>query len=235
LLQNGALMKTTDPNPVSGSDAAVPKVLVVEDNPNFEALIGDAILQLAIPHEAVASRTGAQALRHLEDAGARFELVLVDLGLPDMSGVEVIRAAHSRFPDIPIMVISVIAAEEAVLAAIRAGARGYILKGDSQSAMAAAVRDVLAGNYPISPSLARSLFKLAGAPATTDGRNEFNLSPREIETLRHIARGHTYEEVAELMKVALSTVQSNIRNLYRKLDAHSQLQAVSKARDAGII
>ena len=99
----------------------------------------------------------------------------------------------------------------------------------------ATIEDVLRGNHPISPSLARVLFKLAGAPVAAAGAQDFGLSPRELETLRLISRGHSYEEVGSLMGVALSTVQSNIRNLYRKLDAHSQVQAVSKARDAGLL
>jgi len=109
-----------------------------------------------------------------------------------------------------------------------------VLKGQSEENLMATIEDVMRGNYPISPSLARVLFKLAGAPMAAAAQ-EFGLSPRELETLRLISRGHSYDEVASLMGVALSTVQSNIRNLYRKLDAHSQVQAVSKAREAGLL
>lgn len=211
------------------------RILIVEDNPLFQSQFEQSIAQLGIKGEIKACSNGSQALDLLDAPGTRLDLAFVDLGLPDISGLEVIHALRRRFPEVPVLVISVITAERTLLAAIRAGARGYVLKGESQAALTSAIEDVLRGNYPISPSMARTLFKLAGAPITSDGQSEYRLSPRELETLRQISRGHSYEEVGSLMGVALSTVQSNIRNLYRKLGAHSQVQAVAKARDAGII
>lgn len=213
------------------------RILIVEDNNVFVRQISKAVAQVNAGYQISVCRTGSEALRLVQDAGEHFDLALVDLGLPDISGIDVIHEVRGRFADIPIMVISVVSAESAVLAAIRAGARGYILKGESEAMTAAAIEDVLCGNYPISPALARSLFKLAGAPvaSATPATNQFDLSPREFETLKHIARGHNYGEVAKLMGISMSTVESNIRNLYRKLNAHSQMQAVTKARDAGLI
>jgi DNA-binding NarL/FixJ family response regulator len=129
----------------------------------------------------------------------------------------------------------VVTAERSVLAAIRAGARGYILKGDGEGLIAHAIHQVLMGNYPITTSLAHALFRLAGAPTGQVGSLEFKLSPRELETLQLISKGHTYEEVGRLMGIGLATVQTNIRSLYRKLDAHTQGQAVTKAREAGLL
>lgn len=209
-------------------------VLIVEDNPLFRDLISQSIAKVEPGCQLELCSTVAQAIDALDDASRPFDLILVDLGLPDRNGIEVIKAARCRFPEVPVMVISVISAESSVLAAIRAGARGYILKGDSEDLIAQAIQDVLQGNYPISPALARSLFRLAGSPGSADSQ-DFKLSPRETETLQHISRGHTYEEVATLMGVTLSTVQSNIRNLYRKLNARSQMQAVTKARAAGLL
>lgn len=210
-------------------------VLIVEDNPIFLDLIFAAVKSLNMSRQTLPCRCGAEALDLIEQPGCRLGLALIDLGLPDVSGIDLIRVLRKRFTQLPIMVISVITSERTVLEAIRAGARGYILKSDSEPAIAAAIREVLEGNYPISPSLARTLFKLAGAPAAGEGGQVLKLSPRERETLQCLARGHSYAEVASLMGVALSTVQSNIRNLYRKLDASSQIQAINKARDAGLI
>ena len=162
-------------------------------------------------------------------------VVLVDLGLPDVDGIELIRTFSLQRPDLPIMVISVIASERSVLDAIRAGARGYILKTGSKATILDAVTDVLAGNYPLSPALARHLFRLAGAPAVSPSRDLPELSPREQETLKNIARGLTYEQTAMEMGVSLSTVQSHIRKLYRKLNVSSQLQAAQRARDSGLV
>lgn len=211
------------------------QVLLVEDNPLFQTLVLGAVNKLGRGWEVTACQRGREALELLHSKATAFDLALVDLGLPDISGVEVISAARESDPELPIMVISVISAEASVLAAIRAGARGYILKSDSESAMAEAISQVLEGNYPISPALARTLFRLAGSPAEGTVDNTFGLTPRELETLRSLAKGNSYDEVARLMGISLSTVQTNVRNLYRKLDAHSQLQAVNKARDHGLL
>jgi DNA-binding NarL/FixJ family response regulator len=213
---------------------AARNVLLVEDNPLFQQSIRLAVQKAGLTGQILACATGSEAMELLEKAQTRLDVALVDIGLPDMSGIDVIYAIRRRFEDIPIMVISVISSERTLLAAIRAGAKGYILKGASEGAISKAIQDVLLGNYPISPALARGLFRLAGAPREASA-SEFNLSRRELETLQLIAKGNSYDQVASLMGIALSTVQSNIRNLYRKLEVRSQVQAVSKARDAGLI
>lgn len=218
----------------AGQFIAKRNILLVEDNPVFIELMHTAIAQAHLSGKVIECINGLDALEVLEDPQVRLDLVLVDLGLPDISGIEVIQAARRRFRDVPIMVVSVITDERRVLAAIRAGAKGYIQKSDSVEAISLAIQDVMLGNYPISPSLARSLFKLAGAPQLAS-TSEFNLTPRETETLKLIAKGNRYEQVAQLMGISLSTVQTNIRHIYRKLEVNSQLQAVSKARDVGLI
>jgi DNA-binding NarL/FixJ family response regulator len=209
-------------------------VVLVEDNPAFRLLIGEAIRHIGLKGQIMECATGTAVMDLLEQPQTRLDLALVDLGLPDMGGIEVIQAIRRRFSEIPILVISVLSSERSVLTAIRAGASGYILKGESAQAIGQAILEVLQGNYPISPSLARTLFKLAGAP-TGKSAISFSLSPRELETLQSIARGNSYEQTAVVMGIGVSTVQSNIRNLYRKLEVRSQVQAVTKARDAGLI
>ena len=209
-------------------------VVLVEDNPAFRLLIGEAIRHIGLKGQIMECATGTALMDLLEQPQTRLDLALVDLGLPDMGGIEVIQAIRRRFSEIPILVISVLSSERSVLTAIRAGASGYILKGESAQAIGQAILEVLQGNYPISPSLARALFKLAGAP-TGKSAISFSLSPRELETLQSIARGNSYEQTAVVMNIGVSTVQSNIRNLYRKLEVRSQVQAVTKARDAGLI
>lgn len=210
-------------------------VLIVEDNPQFAREVGRALDCLGVDGEVMVCRTGGEALDAIERDGASIDLALIDLGLPDIGGIEVIRSVHARFPIAPIMVISVASSEESVLEAIRAGARGYLLKGDPGAEMASAIDEVLRGNYPISPALARTLFRLAGAPPNGSDEAGFDLTQRELETLRLIARGKTYKEVARAMDITLSTVQSNVRHLYRKLEVRSQGQAIAKGRSAGLV
>lgn len=221
-------------NKPSNSLFVARNVVLVEDNPAFRLLIGEAIRLIGLKGNIKECATGTAVMDLLEQPQTRLDLALVDLGLPDMGGIEVIQAIRRRFREIPILVISVLSSERSVLTAIRAGASGYILKGESAQSIGQAILEVLQGNYPISPSLARTLFKLAGAP-TGKSDISFSLSPRELETLQSIALGNSYEETAVVMNIGVSTVQSNIRNLYRKLEVRSQVQAVTKARDAGLI
>ncbi|MDH4391517.1 MAG: response regulator transcription factor [Aquabacterium sp.] len=218
------------------TDAPPGHVLLVEDNSDFAQFLWLALNEARPNQATTVCSTGAQAIKKLNAANARFDLLLVDIGLPDVSGLEVIALAHRRWPATPIMVVSVIASEASVLAAIRAGARGYINKGDNIAAIKAAIADVMAGNYPISPSLARILFRAVGGPGVQHAASaDSSLSAREAETLRHIAHGSTYLETANLMGVKLSTIQTNIRSIYRKLDVSNQMLAVTKAREAGLI
>ncbi len=226
----------TDPNALPKFEPK--RLLLVEDNPVFREQISVAITHLPGLWEVVSCDDGAKAMQTLEGLEPKFDLALVDLGLPDMSGIEVIRAFRLRLPDLPIVVVSVIAAERTVLKAIEAGANGYLLKDDSIEQITNGINQVMNGIYPLSPSLARLLFKrlttgLETAPSskTTD----FKLTPREQETLAHMAQGHTYDAVAAIMGVATSTIQWNVRNIYRKLNVHSQVQALSKARDLNLI
>lgn len=223
-------------NPINASEMAQ-HLLLVEDNPVFAAQLSEAVAQLAGKWAVSHYPTGQMALAAISTPEACFSLALIDVGLPDMSGVEVIRAYRNHFPDMPIVVISVIAAEHSVLNAIRAGANGYILKSHSIAQIAHDVTQVLDGIYPLSPQLARFLFKQVTLPTAKNERSldDFNLTPREVETLQHLAQGNSYEQVATLMGVALSTVQSNIRNLYRKLNVRSQAQAVSMAHSLNLV
>lgn len=216
------------------SIASPRSILIVEDSPLFQDVLRAAVSSLALVDSVSICEDGAAALTLIRRPDARFDLALIDLGLPDISGIQVIEAIRARFPEVPIMVISVICSDETVIAAIRAGARGYIAKGQPETAITEAIKDVISGNYPISPSLARCLFRLARPPLEIPP-NSFSLSRRETETLRLLARGLTYVQVAAEMKISLSTVQSNIRNLYRKLQVHSQTQAIAKAHEMGMI
>ena len=158
------------------------RVLLVEDNPTFRTQMTGALAWVAASRAVAGdlrisvAATGREALDLVaqeqaggqdgavdQDGAGGFHLALVDIGLPDISGIEVIRQIRSAMGDTPILVISVINAEQTLLEAIRAGASGYLLKDEAEEAIAHAISDVLRGNYPISPALARSLFRLAGA------------------------------------------------------------------------
>jgi DNA-binding NarL/FixJ family response regulator len=214
------------------------RTLVVEDNPAFIMQIEEALSRLAPASQTVTFELGSQAIEFLFSADRRkdeFDLVLIDIGLPDMSGIDIIRAARVRMPDTPILVISVLKSEATLLKAIRTGARGYILKSESAELISHSIGEVLQGNYPVSPSLARSLFRLAGAPQADPDNDGFQMSRREKQVLQLIALGASYQEVATRLGVSLSTVQTYVRTLYRKLDVHNRQAAVNRGREIGAL
>ena len=208
-------------------------VLIVEDDVFFAERIAAIVRKMAPDWRLVVEHSGANAVKFLEQTRDSLILALVDLGLPDISGLDVIRKVNERFKSAPIMVLSVISSENAVFEAIRGGAHGYLLKQDAATDIERAIGAALEGDYPISPSLARYLFRIVQSQACAT--NQELLTAREAELLQHLARGLTYAESAERMGVKLSTIRSHIGNLYRKLGAHSQAQAVYHARERGFL
>jgi DNA-binding NarL/FixJ family response regulator len=172
-------------------------------------------------------------LEALDGPSHRFKLALIDIGLPDISGVEVVARLRQRFADLPILVTTVFSGEETFLSAIRAGARGYLLKGDSDPQLAQAIEQIMRGEYPVSPALARHLFRLAGSSLPPSPA--IKLSPRELELLQWLSKGDSYASCAQKMGISFSTVQTHIRNMYRKLDVSNQRQAIHKAQSSGLL
>ncbi len=212
-------------------------MLVVEDDVNVrnriaEIVDGHGSLRLA---GAVGSHQDACA--YLEDQ-PQPDLVLVDLGLPDGDGVDLIR--RSRESDRPpeVMVLTAFGDERHVVAAIEAGASGYLLKDDDPGNIGAAIVDVLEGNSPISAGIARHLLRRLQAPvsdAPAPSAPGPALTRREFETLELVARGFTYAEIARLLSISVNTVTSHIKNLYAKLQVSSRSEAVFEAVQLGLI
>jgi Response regulator containing a CheY-like receiver domain and an HTH DNA-binding domain len=211
---------------------------IVEDTEEFQSLLVGQLHASAHAWEIETFVAGSEALRAIPKLGQPPDIALIDLGLPDVEGAEVIRALHVAFPDLPILVVSVYAREDKILEAVRAGAKGYLLK-DNEQAIAQGVEEALAGNFPISPVVARHLFAvLKEDDETTPAGSKpakLRLAPQELRILGLVQQGLSYTQVADEMGLALSTVQSYSRNLYRKLDVHSQTQALARARAEGLI
>lgn len=151
------------------------------------------------------------------------DLVLLDLGLPDLDGVELVRAMRAAKPEVPIIVLSVITSEARILEALRAGALGYLFKEDI-GRLLPALSEALAGGAPMSPSVARLVIEqLRERPSQPPPSR---LTGREREVLERLAEGLSYEQIALVLTVALNTVRTHVRSIYRKLDAATRLEAV---------
>ena len=174
-------------------------------------------------------------------ASTPVDLLLTDLGLPDGSGVDVIRACVDRWPDCGILVITMSSDEDSVLACIEAGAAGYVLKDAGRLDIVRALMDLHSGGSPISPLIARKVLgrmrdamPTSSAPASNvQGRSL--LTRREATILNLIARGDSYGEVARTLSVSVGTVQTHVKNIYGKLSVHSRGEAVFEAQRRGLL
>ncbi len=167
------------------------------------------------------------------------DVLLVDLGLPDTPGLEVIRQARRMQPACAVMVITMFADEANMLQAFEAGAGGYLLKDGTEADLGAHVLSLHGGGSPMSPIIARQLLVRwqASAPPSAAARVGLPvaLSKRESEVLDLIARGFIYPEIAQQMGLSVSTIQTHVRNIYGKLDVHNKTEAVFEARQLGLL
>jgi two-component system, NarL family, nitrate/nitrite response regulator NarL len=210
------------------------RILIVEDNPVFRGAMIKFLIS-SHPDWVIDTCELASEAIDMVKTHTDYSLALVDIGLPDMDGIALLRQVHTFLPDLPIVIITVLENETKLLNAIRAGARGYLLKSDSTHALLAGIHAAVNGQYLVSPKLSRVLFKLLGGPHTQSSTPEVQLSKRELDTLRLLAKGHSYAEVADVMQVTLSTVQTNVKSIYRKLDATSKTEAINKAQAADLL
>ena len=156
------------------------------------------------------------------------DVVISDLGLPGMSGAEGIRILRERFPQLPILALTVYNDDEDVFEALCAGACGYLLKNTPPARLLESVREVVDGGAPMSPQVARrvvDLFREFRPPE----RAECHLTPQEKELLRLLVEGHHYKTAADKMGISKHTVAFHLRNIYAKLEVHSKTEAVARA------
>lgn len=164
-------------------------------------------------------------------------LALVDIGLPDGSGIELIGWLRSRYPDVPTVVISAWGDEDIVLAALQAGAIGYLLKERDDVELELALQSIRRGGAPIDPFVARRILTLlpaAPAPAAASP-DEHALSERETEILGLVARGYSNREIADLIALSRFTIEGYTKAIYRKLAVNSRTAAVFEAQSRGLL
>jgi DNA-binding NarL/FixJ family response regulator len=167
---------------------------------------------------------------------ARPDVLLVDLGLPDGNGLDVVREVANRWPSVLIMVITIFGDETRVVGAIKAGASGYLLKDDAAEGIGAAIHQLLEGGAPISPGIARHLIRqLRPSNAQAAGNAVIKLSAREHEVLTLASKGYNYAETAALLGLTPSTVGSYTKTIYEKLAVGSRSEAVYEATRLGLI
>jgi DNA-binding NarL/FixJ family response regulator len=208
------------------------RVAIVEDQPRtregLAALIG-ADPAFRVTHAFPAMEPALEVLERDPP-----DVLLADIALPGMSGIDGVRALRARRPDVQILMLTVHGDSEVVFEAICAGASGYLLKDTPPARLLAALRELHAGGAPMSPEVARKVVTMFQeiAPPRSD---EHRLSPRELDVLRRLTEGHSYKTAAAALGLSIDTLRFHVRNVYRKLHVHSKSEAVLAALRRGIV
>ncbi len=205
---------------------AIIKVAIVEDRRE----IRDALTMLINGTEGfrccAAYRTMEEALDKIK--GEVEDVVLSDIGLPGMSGIEGIRILKERYPNLLLLMLSVYDDDERIFDALCAGACGYLLKRTSPARLIECLKEAVQGGAPMSPEVARrvvALFRDIRPPERAD----YQLTPHETRLLKLLVEGHNYKTAAVELGVSFHTIHFHVRNIYEKLQVHSKSEAVSKA------
>ncbi|MGH3387986.1 MAG: response regulator [Actinomadura sp.] len=216
------------------SDDVPLRIMVVDDHPMWRDAVARDLTEAG--HDVVATTgEGRTAVRIA--AAARPQVAVVDLQLPDISGVEVTRQLAAAAPAVRVLVLSASAEQEDVLEAVKAGATGYLTKSTAREELLDAVRRTALGDAVFTPGLAGLVLgeyrRLAAAPGRADEETP-RLTARETEILRLVAKGLTYRQIAERLVLSHRTVQNHVQNTLNKLQLHNRVELVRYAIEQGL-
>jgi DNA-binding NarL/FixJ family response regulator len=219
------------------------RVVTIEDEPDYRSSLGllfgqtddfELVASFASPAEALSQ------LRSDEADAAGWDLVLMDVGLPGMDGIECTRRIKRQRPQTAVVVLTVFEERATIVEAICAGADGYLLKRTSAAELLKQLRAIADGGAPISAGVARTVLELVrrlgpDSRADPEATARFELTERELDVLRCLVQGMSYKRTARQLDISLDTVRSHIRSVYSKLQVHSVAEAVSRALREGIV
>ena len=201
------------------------RVAIVEDLSDIRAGLA-ALIGGSTGFECVGEfADGVEALDQIPTLNP--DIVLMDIDMPRMNGIECIRQLKSRLPALQIMMLTVFEDDEKIFQSLLAGASGYLLKKTPPAKLLEAIQDLRHGGSPMSSQIARKVvqtFQIAGESRKATE----NLSPREHEILSYLSRGFRYKEIADTLFISVETVRTHLRNIYEKLHVRSRTEAVLK-------
>ncbi len=198
-------------------------VAIVEDEQNVRESLGLIIDGTPGLRCTALYPDGGSAVRGIPET--RPDVVLLDIGLPDVPGTEVARRLHRAMPGLQIMMLTVFEEEDLIFESLRAGAVGYLLKRTPPAELVRAIQELARGGSPMSGRIARRVVQAFHE----EPRDEAGLTPREREILALLAEGRRYREISERLGVSMETVRTHIRHIYEKLHVHSRTEAVMKS------
>jgi len=209
------------------------RIVVADDHALFRG--GLEALFLSVPDTEVVGKaaTGEEAVARAADLQP--DVILMDIQMPGINGIEATRTIVRDSPQIGVIVVTMFEDDDSVFAAMRAGARGYVLKGADQDEILKVIRAVAAGEAHFGPEIARRLMGFFSAPKPAASSEAFpELTAREREVLDLIAAGLNNQEIARHLYLSTKTVRNHISNIFTKLQVADRAQAIVRAREAGL-
>jgi DNA-binding NarL/FixJ family response regulator len=207
------------------------KVAIVDDN----RVVRESLAQVFSFFEDMqlvwVAADGEEAVKLIESDLIIPEVVLMDIEMGVMNGIEATRLIKAMHPEIKVLVLSVVKMEEKVIEAIAAGADGYLLKGEKPLTIIELIKNVVEGRLPLSPEVTAIMLKNIRGTLEPSKKavTDYNLTRRETEVLQHLVAGRTYQQIADVLVVSPLTIRSHMENLYRKLSVHNKAEAVALA------
>lgn len=208
------------------------EVVIVEDHGRLREGLATLLAREPGFHVAGAYASMEEALAACERRPPT--ILLADIGLPGMSGIEGVRRLRARHPDVLALILSVHADDERVFEAVCAGASGYLLKDTPPERLVESLRELASGGAPMTPEIARKVVRMFQRVAPPRGEAH-DLTEREVDVLRTLSAGHSYKTAARALGLSIDTVRFHVRAIYAKLHVHSKSEAVLAALRRGIV
>lgn len=207
------------------------KVAIIEDHPDFREGLAH-LLNATEGYKCIAVFKKAED--GIENLTSEVEIILLDIGLPGITGIEAVPILKKKFSGLKILMLTVFDDDDNILKAILAGADGYLLKKSSPAKILAALKECIEGGSPMTASIAKKVIELFRVYIPVKSK-EYSLSTRELEILHLIVEGLENDEISNKLFISIQTVRNHLRNIYQKLHVHSKSQAVVKALQERLI
>lgn len=213
------------------------RIAIVDDNTFLQKTIQDKLSFFADVEVRMKAIHGEDIIEKLEK-NHNFDLILMDIEMPKMDGIEATAIIKSKFPQIKIIMLTVFDNDENIFKAIKAGADGYFLKEVNPQELYNGIQETLSGGAGMTPSIALKTLKLLREPLVFDdsiAKEEISLTSREIEVLEQLSKGLKYNAIAENLFLSPGTIRKHVENIYTKLQVHNKLEAIQKAKNNKLI
>lgn len=213
------------------------KVAIVDDNTFLQKAIQDKLVFFDDIEIKFKANHGQELLEKLEK-NHNIDLILMDIEMPKMNGIEATEAVKGKYPHLKIIMLTVFDNDENIFKSIKAGADGYLLKEVNPEELNNAIIETLNGGAIMTPSIALKTLKLFRNPEAFEdipNKEEYNLTSREIEVLEQLSKGLKYNAIAENLFLSVGTIRKHVENIYTKLQVHNKLEAIQKAKSNKLI